>query len=252
MKKITVAGLYFFFTLIVMLFTGCRKLVDRIFYERLEDRHCKIVQFKQNLGFGDDAVRTGPVYYNDREDPDSVMFDIETGSAGAAYFVFTYDKNGQLIEYRADYSRQADDYLTKHHYKYKNGLVVTDTTWARQSGSGIIVYTLHYDRRGRIIKEDGHMIELDGQPADIELDPIIYTYDDAGNLNSNRIEYDEEVSFLRTNEVWMFTQRNYSRNNPVGATSYNQFDLPLGFPNDGGISFLGFTGPQEIVYDCAK
>ena len=86
-----------------------------------------------------------------------------------------------------------------------------------------------------------------------------YSYDTRGNLEAASQTYDEEVSFLRTSKVLMFTERNYSRNNPTGASGYNDRDLPLGFPdfteNMFATSHWGLiqrNAPSEITYDCSE
>lgn len=55
----------------------------------------------------------------------------------------------------------------------------------------------------------------------------------------------------------MFTQRDYSVNNRLGATSYNNSGLPLGFAEEipatyGPSSLLSFGLPVQITYDCKK
>jgi hypothetical protein len=108
---------------------------------------------------------------------------------------------------------------------------------------------LEYDAKGRVINETSRDTLIDGVPGSSSDGPTFtYTYDANGNLQGPA--YDNKVNFLRTNEVWMFTQRSYSENNPEGAIGYNDQDLPLGFAADHGISFLQFGGPSEIQYDC--
>ena len=197
-----------------------------------------------------DETHTGIVYYNDHNDPDSVIFDFDGGSAGAALFYFVYDDQHRLIESREDYSRNPDDYYFKHSYVYENGIIVRDTTRVREAGQWTEVRNLHYDLNGRIVREDRHIIELDYNPADEDADPFEYAYDSMGNLDGETVSYDNKTNFLRTNKVWMFTQRNYSMNNRQNVTSYNDFGLPLTFDVNERPRFLIVWGPDAIEYEC--
>ena len=248
MKKILAGAII----AIVALFplSGCRKLVDHIFHHgnnaATDCRITKIIQSGEN-----GEVITGTVYYNDHNDPDSVIFDFEGGSAGGALFYFKYDDHHRLIEYREDYSRQPDDYYHKHNYVYADGIIVTDTARIREAGQWAEVRNLEYDVSGRVIKENRHIIELDYLPADEVANPFEYIYNAFGNLDGDIFVYDNKVNFLRTNKVWMFTQRNYSTNNRPGATSYNEYGLPLTFKNGSSPAFLIFGGPTSIEYHCS-
>ena len=225
-------------------FSGCRKLADHFFHvDTSVIKSCRIVK----IYHGD---RTGIVYYNDHNDPDSVIFDVPYGSSGASYFYFIYNDHHQLIEYREDYHREPPgNYYYKHTYVYNNGIIQTDTTRVRQSGAWTELRTLHYDLNRRIIKEDRRIIEMEGQIVDDEVEPFKYTYDIAGNLEGQPNTYDDKINFLRTNKIWMFTQRNYSMNNPVGATAYNDQGLPLGFQPGSEPQFL-FGTLVGIDYEC--
>ena len=83
----------------------------------------------------------------------------------------------------------------------------------------------------------------------------IYQYNTDGNLiKSFPYGYDREKNYLSTDRVLQFIHRDFSKNNPVGATGYNNASLPLGF----GRSYAGFAGffdwghPETIEYDCPK
>jgi hypothetical protein len=253
MKKVIIILFSCLMLSVIIQITGCRKIIDIIFHGHDEVNDCRIKEIKQNL-FGTEDFRTGIVYYNSHDNPDSVIFDIETGSAGASLFHFIYDDQNRLIEYREDYSRDEGDYHSKHNYTYENGRIVKDTFRIREAGTAAFILTLHYDAQGRVIKEDVLQTESNGNPVEQEQDPNLYEYDADGNLDlGDDVTYDDKKSFLRTNKLWMFTQRNYSENNPMGATSYNDSDLPLGFaPESRGDTFLQFGLPEEISYECEE
>src|SRR5215210_3240157 len=85
---------------------GCKKLVDHILdNDTTSFEQCRIMKVMQTSEF-DDELHTGIVYYNDHNDPDSVIFDFPGSSAGPALFYFDYDDDDRLIEYREDYSRE--------------------------------------------------------------------------------------------------------------------------------------------------
>ena len=231
-------------------FSGCRKLVDHIFRDDTTTagncRIAKIIRADEVWG----EVSTGIVYYNDHNDPDSVIFDFDGSTAQRALYYFFYDDDHRLIEYRVDYSREPGDYFSWHKYGYENGVIATDTARIRQAGQWGEVRNIQYDLSGRVIKENRRIIELDYYPADEEANPFEYAYDASGNLDGEIYVYDKKVNFLRTNKVWMFIQRNYSMNNRPGATSYNEYGLPLTFEIGRTPRFL--VEVTSLEYQCSS
>ena len=236
----------------IVLFSSCKKLVDKYFPGHGNDKEtCRIKEITQGHG-DDESARTGKFHYSNKGLLDSVTFDIPTGSAGAQFHYFKYDNNKRLIEYRADYSHEPGDYYFIHKYVYNGNKIIRDTAFIREAGTYVDVCNLEYDSQDRIIKENVVMIESDGAPANSPMEPRIYNYDDDGNLvfESNP-DYDNKTSYLRTNPVLMFTQRNYSKNNVATVTGYNDSGLPLGFSFDSTPgSFLQWGAPTSIKYQC--
>jgi hypothetical protein len=231
-------------------FGGCKKFVDHVLHNDTNDiEHCRIAKVFLIHEFID-SIQTGIVYYNDHNDPDSVIFDFPGSSLGPALFYFVYDADHRLIEYRADYSREPGDFYIKHTYVYSGGIIVVDTTRAQVSGSGVEVHTLQYDLNGRVVREDRKVIEIDHLPVNEDAEPFVFSYDASGNLAGDVFAYDNKVNFMRTNKVWMFTERNYSMNNRKGATSYNDHGLPLTFQEEHRPYFLNY-GPIALEYDCS-
>lgn len=235
---------------ILIPFSGCKKFIDHIFHRDTtivgDCRIAKVIQNDELTG----EPRTGIVYYNEHNDPDSVIFDGDF--YGPTLFYFYYNDHHQLVEYREDYDRRPGFYFAWHKYIYENGVIVRDTARFQVAGQSTEVRNIEYDLNGRIIKESRHFIELDHNPADEEGEPITYKYDASGNLEGENIEYDNKVSFLRTNKVWMLTQRNYSMNNRTGAATYNEHGLPLSFDNGKGPLFLIQIGPiTSLEYECS-
>jgi hypothetical protein len=233
---------------VVVTSTGCQKLIERIFPRPKppisNGTGCQISSIRQ-----DD--RTGTFYYTDDGLPDSVIFDIEMGSAGAQLFYYSYDNHRRLVTFEAYYDRQPDNYYFKHKYVYSNnGKLLADTARIRQSGSWTQVTFPEFDTAGRIVRETGKVIEAEGDSTVTERPTLTYEYNADGNLiSSPEISYDNKVSFISASGIFMFTERNYSKNNPVGATGYNQENQPLGF-NGASIIFFQQGAPSEITYNC--
>jgi hypothetical protein len=228
--------------------TACHKLIDKYFPDNNKEKVCRITEIKQPDPVDGGTFRTGTFYYNHKGNPDSVIFD--EGFAVAKLHYFYYGQNHKLVAYDSYYDEDPENFYTKHKYVYENGRIVRDTAWIRVAGLAVIVSSFTYDNSGRIIREDQKLIEADGQPMNEVLDPIIYNYDADGNLEKNGVQYDDKVSFYRTNSVWMFIERNYSLNNPVGASGYNNYGLPTGFGTTNDVKFLGYDEPSVIEYQC--
>ena len=238
--------------------SSCTKLFDHVFGDDHSPNKCKITSFTQNnVPFA--GSRIAQFYYNSHGDIDSIITDVETGSLGAYVFYFTYDKNHRLIEYREGLG-QSYPYEEVHIYAYQNGRIVRDSSTLQPYNGNMeatftIVKSLEYDSWGRIIKESQKAISNDN--GTITVDPHVrtFTYNSQGNLVIGSATYDSKLNFLGTNEYLMFTQRDYSKNNRKGATSYNYKNYPLGFVDGVGATYgesglLSFGLPVEINYTC--
>lgn len=219
------------------------------------DHVCRIKTIKQKLS--DNETRTGTFYYNSYGDLDSVIYDIP--AYGGNFFYYKYDDQHRLIRYESHYDAPYVfyNYFHMHSYVYSaEGRIIIDTGWIRQAGSATQVTYLEYDAAGRVIRETGNWIEAEGDSTIQPLEPITYNYDDRGNLRAPESpdHYDDKINFLSTRRALMFTERNYSKNNVIAATGYNDFALPTGFPPEmhfqNGIFLLGL--PSEISYDCIE
>lgn len=214
-------------------------------------KKCRIASFTQTVpGMG---IRNVEFFYNKHGQIDSAIADLGTGSLGAHLFYFTYDKNHKLIGYRED-AGEFYPFQEVHTYVYEQGRIARDSVRINPDGTFTEVQTFEYDKKGRLIKATPVVINDDGSIID-NLAPYVYTYDDDGNLVVDAAAYDDGVNFLSLSEELMFTQRDYSRNNRLGATGYNDSGLPLGFADGiwasyGASSLLTFGLPDYITYDC--
>lgn len=244
--------------IIVTHFSSCQKIIDKIFNRgNHNSTGCTVKTIKQEIFEG--SFRTATFYNNSRGNPDSVIFDVSAGSAGAQLYYYWYDNQNRLIAFDSYYDTDRDVHFFKHRYGYDElGRIKTDTVDICQAGCWTTVLDLQYDNQNRVVSEVGRVIVSDGEPVpNPEPFTLNYPYDSRGNLVPANDIYDEKVSFLRTSNVLMFTERNYSRNNPIGASGYNEQSLPLGFPDFTENMFptshwalIQRNAPTEITYDC--
>jgi hypothetical protein len=182
--------------------------------------------------------------YNKYENPIEVRFEEE--GTGRETFIFTYDKKNRLIHYRG---------YTEHFYTYdKYGNAVIDTIHSNYAGQDHwLAEKLFYDMQGRVIKTETKFYKSPS-PEDFGLGETVtevFYYDNNGNLIRPNYTYDNKVSMLRTNIIWMLIHKDYSLNNPIynfGAppAEYNNFGLPV---RGGSLGFLSH-GVEETVYNC--
>jgi hypothetical protein len=192
--------------------------------------------------------------YDARNNPVRVM--PVGGNSLYPVYLFRYDKKGRLCDYIiAD--KELTGFYGWHRYVYDNkNRIVIDTVYIfgtygdvplnyRQDLSYVTTY--EYDSQDRIITATAFYPTIPGPTAVAEH----YAYDEAGNLVTPGAVYDDKVNIHRTNSVWMFLARDYSVNNPLTMSTYNQYQLPTQtntlqyyYP------FARMLTPQYIEYDC--
>lgn len=209
-------------------------------------------------GSAEGPRQSGLVFYNQQNNPDSILFDgVLSDSIGDPSILralrFGYNSNKQLTSTTLIGS---GNFLITHTYLYDgSGRISTDSARIIQTDPiGYVIYS-KYDQQDRIYEQIVSAYESGGQ---IYPTPIIYTYkyayDSAGNLkrqyrNGDAVTYDNKVSYMRTNKIWMFLSNNYSKNNPDNAFGYTSFGLPTGFRSSIEYSFLTFGDPYSIEYE---
>ena len=232
---------------IIYSFTGCNKLMDKWYVEYQSPQKnynlCRIIEIYQNAG-PLTRGRTGTFYYSPNGNLDSVVFD----DRGIVHY-WKYDGQNVIVEYRDAFDHDLTDFITLHKYASENGRVVRDTTWLEGASGYIVqVWTIHYDDKGRVIRETG--VRIDDEAPGAVLDDRVYLYNEEGNL-VNGGTYDNEINFLRTNKVLQFVHRNYSMNNMSAfVLGYNEFHLPVGFRMLENGSFLNGELPMKLSYSC--
>jgi hypothetical protein len=255
------------YTLAFSLFAvaGCQKIDwDDVWHKHNPD--CQVKKIKYFLDFAPDSI-TAVYNYNKHGQPTTIVYDYI--STGRPNIVFRYDHKGRMTDFIAPYDNE--NYEVWYKYKYDNsGRIVSDTQFVFGSyidsvPSPDFSYQqrpgfYEYDVWGRITKETRHY------PENI-VEEWEYVYNGDGNLSAiNEVvnghrggtrtftTYDNKVSILRTNPIWMFLERNYSKNNMIAADQYNSKGLPTKFRSaiPGRYHFLHETdiSRSDIEYQC--
>jgi hypothetical protein len=252
-------------TALSFLYVGCEKLDDFLNNDSLIVNDCQIETVYApwaDEGSGP-SITKGTFIYNTLRQPVSVLFQrgCWTGSPTSSY-LFRYDAKNRL----SDYIEACGDFYDNWHvYKYDSkGLIVQDSAyyWGEMNGlhpsesdyeelARCTAYT--YDSQDRMTRAITYYFIQDGngipQPY---TDTSSYVYNNDGNLNRTGASYDHKTNICRTNKIWMFLNRDYSRNNYIAALSYNEKGLPLAFP----VTFDHFhfssedTGTIRFEYTC--
>lgn len=233
---------------VIVFFVSCQKILEHWPKGQGNQVDCKI----KKVIYPDFELK---YYYGSKGLLDSIIRSPENSFYGTDVTFLKYDQQKRLVEYAAYYSRDPDDYVEIHHYKYAGNRVLQDTGFFRIAGVYTQVLDLEYDIVGRIIKTSG-ISWTEENPSLIEPSYTMkYAYDNNGNLNKvwfNDIlttydQFDNKVNFLRTDQVLQFLGRNYGMNNSLpGPTSYNNKGLPTTFVGD-PIDPYSATG---IEYKC--
>ncbi len=162
-------------------------------------------------------------------------------------YFFTYDGKGKLIQFLAAYENDFFETARIYTYDSKNR-IIADTFYGfgrkddilNAPGKGYSNFI--YDNLNRIVIEKRVLL----RPNYVETERT-YSYDEAGNLILPGVAYDNKLSIYKSNKIWMFVFKNYSVNNPVGATGYNSCQLPTGFTDGSNISPIFGIYTNDIV-----
>ena len=209
---------------------------------------CSINSIVINDGFGN-YDRTLTFSYDTDGKPVSVLND--NPGTGAPNYFFNYDADDRLAEWIGLYLNGL--YESWHRYGYDaENRIIKDTQWVfgtygpepDPNSYYIREYTYEYDNKGRIITQT--IVDLKEDNPD-EVSSFSYH---GGNLD-NGSSYDNKINLDRTNSVWLFINKDYSKNNSVAAVTYNSNKLPLEFNSADAFTFLGFNiEKSEITYTC--
>ena len=255
---------------------GCQKIMDKYAHLGGKDKaECRIRSFVSQQFYGTETASSSfNIYYDSRGNPESAS------SSDGNSFSFKYADDGRLKEYKYYAAYAGVVQSGTHWYWYSGNRIVKDSSWDVVEFIGEMYTTdtyervsyITYDSEGRVSKDSViSQFTMNGYPDPYPITNVLtYSYDTDQNLilfykdmlenpTSERITYDQKKSYLRTNSIWMFLARNYSRNNETGAVGYNNKGYPLGFmPSDkrGGTQsltehpFYHGGNPLELTYDC--
>lgn len=239
-------------------FAGCQKIYDYVHSPingNTEYRSCSIRQITGYYPYFDDIHHM--FSYNKYGNPEKVVNDrVGTGSPN---MWFKYDKYNRLIQLIRPYSNNNYETWNKYGYNAKNQIVrdtqyefgpfvdsvpsITPMIMARR------IYTVYeYDAFNRIsMKKDSNVIF-----NSILVRQKFFNYNSKGNLVGENLVYDDKISILRTNKIWMFLAQDYSVNNPVIAAEYSRNGLPVVFSGNQsvGLIFPYTFSDVKVDYSC--
>ncbi len=231
----------------LMIFSSCKKQLDapnqsdELMGTPLPSptTYCRIESIWENPGTTEQQFFL--ISYDEFENPKFMsaprpgVFTLPT----SVYRTFKYDQWHRLKEYILDYGNGGAEEW--HNYTYdQNGRIGIDENyiWASSRDNPADYFDLYvlfyrYDTQGRISRVESHRVTHGGGS-----DTTNYIYNAAGNLIRAGVTYDNKVSMLRTNDIWMFLERDYSLNNPFTADTYNSSGYPVGINAPTSILFL--------------
>lgn len=269
MKK-RIASATLLLLVVSFLFYGCKKWDDLFPGNNntgsLEVKSCVITSLRQTWG-GEPDVANGTFNYNALGQPVSILFDQPGGTGRPGMYFFRYDAQHRLSDFIEAFD--STSYDSWHVYVYNaKGQIVQDSvyTWGEINGHhpsetayfGPSYTNYAYDDQNRMIKATNYIEEEVSASGS-----YVYVYNSAGNVAAYRGDgyepranavYDNKINVNRTNKIWMFLSRDYSRNNLVPAVSYNEKGLPLAFPSGYYLPFfttLSDPGPARFDYSCS-
>jgi hypothetical protein len=227
---------------------SCKKHIDPEDYEDLG-----LCNIKRVLIYKSGYTDTADFIYNAHGNPKAI--NVTNVATGNPRYVFTYDHGHRLKEFISLFDNGSFNTWSK--YYYAGGRIVKDSsfTFGAYNGGAYpsdyyyqYVNYYEYDAAGRVSKVTSEFSLPAGTPTAINT----YNYDASGNRIIAGVVYDDKINFRRTNKIWKFVDRDYSRNNPMTATSYNAVGLPLSFNTPGYPHyFLTFEiNRSDFFYSC--
>ncbi|MBS1661438.1 MAG: RHS repeat protein [Bacteroidetes bacterium] len=236
----------FFMTLFIL--QSCVK--DNPYFPNPDPTPYRIKKITVNAAFGNPWDTLAYTFsYNKLGLPLTVMTSQVTTGNPNCYF--KYDKLNRLIWFLRPYEAYAYETWDKYFYNDRNQIVLDSQyvfgTYYDSIPVGIpkyggMVRWFKYDKQGRIIQRIDSTFRTITPYGEV----TNFTYDASGNLVTGAT-YDNKVSYLRTNAVWMFLSNNFSVNNAFQADAYNSFGLPVKFNGHYPIGLVIQAGGQFVV-----
>ncbi len=213
-----------------------------------------------NFGLPDSAVFT----YNKKGNPVSIRRG--QTSTGSPDLLFWYDKRNRLTDFIGIYS-DGDIYEFRHKYTFDyKDRIVTDTQYVFGSLSNLPgshpaslanIANYQYDAQDRIIRMDLEWPDYPGSAI-----TNYFHYNQQGNIEKITDAtgqviftpvYDDKINMNNLHPIWQFLSRDYSRNNPFTALTYDPRGLPLtiDFSSKTNSFFAGiYFTYMDLEYNC--
>ncbi len=254
-----------FILLLIIQVTACQK--KPVIVPPVKAAVCQIKQviWRINTTY---PIDTAKFTYNNFGNPVSAL--VSQSRTGNPHIWFRYDQYNRLTDYIGTYTfSDVPDPLNTpavvefefwFRYVYADlnpsSMPVSDTF--RSMGyyvdgqflnvNGMYIDHLDYDSQNRIIKLNRIVSGVDRSET--------YSYDVNGNLILPNVMYDNQKNYRRTNKVWMLIDRNFSKNNPFNAITYNDAGFPTTFsaPTSRGFHdiFMNREMPMlRMDYSCS-
>lgn len=241
---------------------ACHKFIDIDDLWHQHNPDCRIEEISYLPSFGPDPT-VATFSYNHKGNPTAVNFNFV--STGRPNLLFRYNNKGWLTDYIAPYTNGHYEYWA--HYTHDNkGRIIADSSFTfgtipngqpmpDASIRGATVY--EYDSYDRIKKVT--------RTYPIYTEANEYIYNAAGNMEiqkryidghfsgADTFHYDNKVNVRRTNRIWMFIDRDYSKNNRKVAEHYNKSGLPTRYRLPGHVAIdFNFIYSIELEYSDIK
>lgn len=247
-----------FLLVVSILFAGCQKIYDYVHSPMNGNTEYKSCSIKQIIAYPSHFSEIHHLFvYNKFGNPERVINDqVGTGSPN---MWFKYDKWNRLVQLIRPYDNNYYETWNKYGYNAKHQ-IVRDTQYEFGPFVDSIPsidsrvtnrrrYTVYeYDAFNRMsMRRDSFIVS-----GNIVIRQKFFTYNSKGNLIGENLVYDNKVSILRTNKIWMFLAQDYSVNNPVIDAEYNRNRLPVSFTGNESLgSVFPYTFEKvKVYYSC--
>lgn len=235
--------------LICSLFFSCSKTLEhQRLHPGIDLRFCNIRSWTHpHLG----ETRSNTFTYNALGNPVNVTSNME--GTGSGFHYFTYDDQVRLSVHEHEF--------TYTYYYYYEGNSRRPTGCTRIDAYGReYEETFTWDNKGRIVGVNAAFVSTPFEDEINADEEVTYVYDDRNligyDINGHQqyeFEYTNKPSLFFANKVWMLVNRNYSRNAPTGAATYNKTGLPLTYHEQPPVqpSFLDMGYESAVItYHC--
>ncbi len=234
----------------ISILPGCKKIFDYLDDNPTADyTDCQIKEISFPKGL------KATVTYNKDGNPISVIYPYT--DYDHPNFIFRYDNKKRLIESIQYYDNGTAENWSRYLYD-SHGVIIADTTVKGvvvengiaipDENAELRVHRYVYDAQKRIV----NVKVFWPRESETEFVEEPYEYDSNGNRqpDGSSMAYDDKMNIHRTHKVFMFIDRNYSRNNLTGVTTYNSKYLPTQYGTIGETFLEKNLSTAAVTYKC--